>query len=510
MEHRISTVPNKEMLTLGVITLVFFVAFLILLGMGKRQEITDNWPKYRAHPLYMMTAFLYKPAADPRSRFEFMQDNFNAVMNQAVTDAFQAALAPLLEIFQLSNGGIIGSIGGVKSIESILQTMKDSFQQITSLFDNRYKATLHRLAMTFHRIQTSMERIWGVAVNSVYQSIASISAILSTLDLIIKIIIIILTILVAIVLFLFLFLWPVIPVILGVIGILVTAGAGAAVGGMAGTFCFEGSTPVILQDGTTRPISRVKLGDALAGGATVTGRLEFQQYVGDLYDLQGIRVTGSHIVFHEGQPIHVADHPAAKKLPPAYMRVYCLNTTTHRIPVHTRTGTFWFADWEELGEDAPQQALWNRHVFEHLNPGTAWRPSAATGEAGFHPATMVQTGPQQWTEISRLRPGDQVLDEEERPTRVLGVVELAAGEVEHVTGCMSAAVWRRRGARDCWEQGQQSVPAAHHGSWHSLVTEAGTFRLITGERVRDFTDVGIQHIQGTYGWVLEALAKTGA
>jgi hypothetical protein len=353
-----------------------------------------------------------------------------------------------------------------------------------------------------------LSRIWGVAANSLYQSMAMVSAILSTMDLIIKIVIIILVILVAIVLFLFLFLWPVIPVILSVIGILVTAGMGAAVGGMAATFCFDGTTPVLLADGSTKPMAALKLGEELGEGCgKVTATLKFLQFTPDLYNLDGIRVTGSHIVWEGGHPISVATHPRAQRCTAATMRLYCLNTSSNRIPVQNATGSVTlFADWEELGSD--DQLQWNQHVFTALNPGATWQPERAviTGEAGLHPATLVQTAHNQWTEISRLRPGDTVLDEEERPSRVLGVVELAGSEVDEVRGTLSNAVWRRKSQRELWLQGAAGAPKAHAGTWHSIITDRGTFRVITGELVRDFTDVGIQHIHKTYGWVLAALA----
>ncbi len=505
-----------SLVPLAILTVALTVLLGIFFGLGQYDEIMNNWKRYRSHPLYMMTAFLYKPAEDPRTRFQFMQENFQEQLHTLVSESLRMVLAPILDIFQLTQGGILGSMNGVKSIQNIMLTMMNSFSGIFRIFDNRYKSIMHRMVMTFQRLQVSLGRIWAVAVNSVYQSMATVSAILSTLDLIIKIVIIILVILVAIVLFLFLFLWPAIPVILGVIGILVTAGAGAAVGGMAGTFCFDGTTPVLLADGTTKPMASIRIGEELGEGCgKVTGRLQFQQFVPDLFSLRGIRVTGSHLVWEGGHPMPVAGHPAATPLPPAILRIFCLNTESHRIPVrNAEGGTTTFADWEELGDG--EQTTWNQHVFGELNPGFTWNAGEAIveGEAGFHPATLVQTGPQQWVEISRLRPGDTVLDEEERPSRVLGVVELANGEVGAITGSMSNAVWRRKAARDCWKQGGSSGSTtaqtpAHTGSWYSLVTDRGSFRLITGERVRDFTDVGIHRIGGTYDWVLDAL-RNGA
>lgn len=503
------------MITFLVLTGVLFLFFMLLFGLGKRQEVMANWSKYRASPLYMLSAFLYKPPDDPRSRFQFTQDNFNEVMQSLARDAFKAGMAPLMDIFQLTGGGIVGSAAGMRSARNVMGTMMDSFDTIFSVFEKRFQATLFRLSMTFQTLQTSMARVWGIAANSIYMGMSTVSSILSTLDLIMKIVIIILVILVAIVFFLFLFMFPLIPVILTVIGIITTAGAGAAVGGMASAFCFAEGTPVVMANGSTKPIERVAIGETLADGGKVTGTMEFQQECrNQLYSLQGIHVTGSHIVWlPEGNPAHVADHPDSVPLVlPASPRLFCLNTTTHRIPVRPGDASdpLLFADWEELDEDTEQQMEWNRFVHTQLNPGAPWLPERAITqeEAAFHPATQVLMPMQTHIAMEHLRPGMIVLDASWQPTRVLGIVKLASTEVKSVTGAISAAVWRQKAPRGAWEQGHTRISApAHKGAWYSVITESGTFRLLTGEAVRDFTDVGMGAIEESYEWVLEALVS---
>ena len=312
---------------------------------------------------------------------------------------------------------------------------------------------------------------------------------LSTIDLIIKIVVTILVILVGIVIFLFLFMWPVIPVILTVIGVIITAGMGAAVGGMAGTFCFAQNTQIQMADGTVKPIQEVNVGDELTTG-NVTAHMEFLQS-SPLYELHGVLVTGTHIVWHEDAPMHVADHPYAVLVQTEEQRLYCLNTESQRIPVLSSIGTLLFADWEELAD--ADQMTWNEFVFRTLNPGETWKAEEAViAEAGFAPSTLIQT-PQGTIPIESLYPGTIVLDEKGDPTRVLGVVEL-----EEVT---LSAVWRWDG---CWKQGL----SGYVGNGYSLVTEAGTFLTPYGA-VRDFTDVG-SALSDSYEWVLDALRKTGA
>ena len=478
------------MLTFLLLTLGFVILFATCLGVGRHTEIVENWEKYRRNPLYMFTAFLYKPEADPRSRWQFANDNFTSVLREYIVLVLQGILAPILQIFQITGGGLTQSVGGVGKIQGIMEVMFAQFGKITEVFERRFESILHRMAMTFRKLQTSLARMWGIAASTMYQSLAIISSILSTLDLIMKIVIIILVILVAIIIFLFLFLWPVIPVILTVIGIIATAGMGAAVGGMASTFCFTGDTPVVMADGTHAPIQSIPIGAEIMGG-TVLGVLEFQQTAEDLFDLYGVHVSGSHIVY-DPEPRFVADHPAAKPLPPQAVPLYCLITSNQRIPIATTKGVVYFADWEEIDDTAQEE--WNKYVFETLNPGIPWTCGDIEGEAVFHPSTKVRC-PDGLRCISTVHPGMTVLDAEGNPTRVIGTV------------CMDAksagSPWYFRDG--CWKQVASPV-VEHTLGYRSLFTEAGTFLLETGA-VRDFSDVGMQGLPKTYTMVLDCIQR---
>ncbi len=480
------------MLAFLLLTLGFILAFATCLGIGRRKEVIDNWEKYRRNPLYIFTAFMYKPDTDPRSRWQFANDNFTLVLREYVADTLKAVLAPILMIFEVMGGGLTQSVGGVGKVQGVFNETLKYFDKITEVFDRRYKSILQRLVMTFQKLQTTMARVWAIAAGSMYQSIAVVNSILSTLDLIMKIVIIILVILVAIVIFLFLFLWPVIPVVLTVIGIITAAGLGGAVGGMASTFCFTANTPVVLSDGSTQPIQSISIGTQLRGG-TVLGVLEFQQTAEDLYAFHGVHVSGSHIVYDNG-PCHVANHPDAIPISPREATLYCLITSNQRIPILTSKGIVEFADWEEIGDEG--QSEWNRFVFETLNPGCRWDPSSAIveGESVFHPSVKVQC-PEGSRRISTIHPGMMVLDANGNPTRVVGRVSMDPT-------CAGTA-WSL--VDGIWQQ-VYTETSEHTLGFMSLITEAGTFQIETGA-VRDFTDVGMNNLPKSYGLVLNQLCQ---
>jgi hypothetical protein len=552
--------PILAYIQFAIISGILFLLLAVGVSMAKRKEIMENWPKYQHDPFIMMTAFLYKPDTDPRSRFEFADDNFRAYMKQVVRQSFSTSVSPLFSVFDVLQGTVNSTIGGSDMIRRITEEMQDVWKGMTGIFMKRFEGTLHQMKMTYFRLHTAMQRTWAVGINSLYQSFAIVNSLFSTMDLMFKIVLIILGILLGILFLLFLFMWPFVPVILSVVGILTTAGMGGAVGGMAAAFCFEGHTPVEKADGTMAFIDTIQIGDVLADGGRVTATFAFEHPTTDLYEVEGIRVTGSHIFYKEdGTPCLVRDCPSAVPiLTEGPVRLYCLTTTTHKLPIRTTKSRMWFADWEEISEENREAQLrWNREVFETLNPGFVWTEEGANiqGEAVVHSATFVRLPRGGRAEIGSLYPGAIVLDADGTPTKVVGVVAVDVGSVGTVDKATATAAWTRSSQRNPWRQAavtgtppmqtcelqhtseypvRQGEPdtvnamqsqdwmrdqtlrggnyvATHKSApmslrpWRSLFTEAGSFLLDSGVGMRDFSDIGLSHISKTISWILEVL-----
>jgi hypothetical protein len=513
------------MLAFAIITAVFTIGLFAAQAFGRRGEIMANWTKYRSNPIYAFTAFLYKPDSDTRSRLQFTSDNFNDVLTTMLTDTFKIFLDPVFKVFHLFMSTVTQSLGSLLSMKSVFGTMWRDFMKIIDVFNRRFALTFYELRKTYNRLFDSMKRTVAITTGAVFQGISAVNSIMSMIDLLIKICIIILVILVVLVIFFWFALWPFIPLILIVVGIATAAGFGAAVGGMAGSFCFDEHAQVVKADGSTVSISEVKIGDKLQGGATVTAVMEFEAATESgptgYYNLDGVLVSGIHILYTDNGPTHVKDcTQAAPAAIPVGNRIFCLNTSTHRIPVMTSCGTVLnFSDWEELSDDDPTSLLkWDKFVFETLNPGETWSaPNLSTlhSEPVLHESAEVQT-PSGSVCIGNLRPGDFVCDENGVSTRVTGIVYMDPNCVSQTfsgSGSFrgSAGLWIKVPAEtDGWHHEKQSDGiSSGEKPWISLFTEAGTFRLVGGQCVRDFTDIGVDRIENTYEWVLEALARSG-
>lgn len=122
-------------------------------------------------------------------------------------------------------------------------------------------------------------------------------------------------------------------------------------------FCFDGHTPIRMEDGSEKAIKDIGLGQKTAGGIVLSVQASICAD-GDLYDYQGCTVTASHAVKENGSWIRVEDSPYAKAID-GQMIVYGLVTTDHRIYVEgiTFADTMETDDYEWLDLDQSLDAL---------------------------------------------------------------------------------------------------------------------------------------------------------
>jgi hypothetical protein len=117
---------------------------------------------------------------------------------------------------------------------------------------------------------------------------------------------------------------------------------GSGSGGSGGDSCFAPGTCVLMADGTERPIETVRVGDLLADGGRVymTGLF----LASDLYRLDGVEVTGDHLVRGDTGWVPVRAHPRAVRILTGERLVYNLATTRNRVSA----GGHLFADYTEI------------------------------------------------------------------------------------------------------------------------------------------------------------------
>lgn len=496
-------------LTAGLVfTLAFAKAYM------NSAEVSANWSKYKSDPLYMFAAYMFKPDDDPRSRFQFAADNFIDNIMDYVHKIFTVFLQPVMNIFRLFTNSLTQSSNGLFNIRMILGKMWTAFNSMTDIFMRRFYSVFHQLRVTFIKLNESMGKTFGIATSSIYAALSTIRAMMSVFDLMINICVAILIILAVFMIFLPFLLIPFIFLILMVTQIIDRSGQGGQVSGLAGVFCFTADTRVATPTGSI-PIYQVKLGTVLADQQVVNGVFNFQQPAKDMYNVHGVIVSGSHIVFtKDGKACHVSEHPDAVPHTGDVSEVYCLMTSNRRIPIVGNDGILQFADWEELDSEDEGLDSWNAIVYSLLNnKQRTHTPSEHNihSESCFSAETRVSTvfGHRA---IETIRPGTYVDDGFGGVSRVTGVVRIHGSEITGAvqydsTTTLSAGAWLYKDG--IWQQPKyvEANPVVEEQIWYSLFTEAGTFVVGNDLVVRDFTDVGSKDIDKTYAMVIDELNK---
>ena len=108
--------------------------------------------------------------------------------------------------------------------------------------------------------------------------------------------------------------------------------------------CFSPDTVIKLQNGESRKIHELELGDILVNGSVVDATMKIKNQDDPYYKLPGdILVTGSHYVKDGDTFKQVKNLTDAEATTQVDSAVYCLVTNDHKIPV----GDYIFWDWED-------------------------------------------------------------------------------------------------------------------------------------------------------------------
>jgi len=121
-------------------------------------------------------------------------------------------------------------------------------------------------------------------------------------------------------------------------------------GGSGGGGCFIAGTMISMHDGSLKPVEQVDIGDTVSVGGKVFATGKF--LIDNLYDYNGIQVSGTHMVKEDGAWTRVEDSRLGVSLGDDEAIVYVFGNENRRIMINNTE----FTDYFELSE---QQELTN-------------------------------------------------------------------------------------------------------------------------------------------------------
>jgi hypothetical protein len=496
------------LLTIGLTAVIGYAITQI-----EKDKVMANWTNRRCDIPIMTMARYFKPPDDPRTPSKFAQDNFMFCMDQLAKRATAIAMKPVQTVME-SQVGVSAMLTEVlNTMRKILRVMYDQFLSYMSEYMAKYQAVAGQIRNVTLHLRSAFERVNAALLGTVFMGISTIRGILNSVDFVIKVVMIIMGIMIALIILLFFILFPFLPLIFSVIGAIMAVAVGSVAAEAASFrsgFCFSPNTRVAMIDGTHRPISQLELNDILAGGARVEGILQFSGRRVPLWQLNGVYVSGSHLVESADKPgiwHSVSDDPRATLTQHTEEYIYCLNTTTRVIPVITETGNILrFRDWEELeNTDIRGQYEWNFRVMHELNKNVPLAHWGEIGGANYYPAVSPNlhvATPNGNVPIESIRIGDTVFSDIAKNvptlTTVIGVC--------HVNTMADTAnpFWATNTIVKDYECGvwKREMPDANElcsKMGIHLITESGTFVAYRCDNsmvtYRDYTEVGYTRIE---------------
>ena len=295
------------------------IGFAIILGSSSRADIMAHWKDRRCDLDVLLASFLYKPAEDSGSAFEFASNNFNFCVSSKVSDYLNTIFGALFEVLRKQMGVADIMTNVMKVMRLQLNSIYAPFSSMMKKFWNKFKEIGTLSSRIFQHLYMSMKKAAATATASLFVALSLQTAVLNGIDLVINVIMIMLYILLALAIIFFL---PILPVIvfvsMAVSGI--EAGFPGRTGGMGDVFCFAPDTLVLMNNRTTKPIQSMALGDILLDGQRVEAVIEIPG-ADRMYTIYGVHVSGDHRIWYEHCKswILVKNHPDAVPYTPIHI-----------------------------------------------------------------------------------------------------------------------------------------------------------------------------------------------
>lgn len=339
-----------------IITILVFIIFSYLINKSNAQALIDDWPNQRCNVAIIPYAG-YITHPEGTTAHDYTQENFNYCIQNVLSSITGPAVEPLS--FITTN---LASMAN--QIQESLQAVRAVFDRIRTAIQLVMKNIMSRLINIFTPIQKIilgakdiLNKMQGTMVTILFSALGGYYSLKSLLGAVAQFFIftlIALSIVIAMLLASLFASWMAVPFIVIFVATATFVSAllicmkiflgieGYVVPSMK---CFDKNTEIPMNDGSKKVISEIKVGDILLNNNEVTGVIRVATAGSDMYYLDDIFVSDSHIVNYHGKWIPVAKHMDSMKCA-EYNEpyLYCLNTSKKTIVINDTT----FTDWDEV------------------------------------------------------------------------------------------------------------------------------------------------------------------
>ena len=529
------------LITFGLI----FVLGLTIAGLEKN-GVMNNWDSRRCELPVTVAAMFFKPDSDPRTGSDFAKDNFNFCMKSYIDKFMNILMSPINALFG-KHAGLAGSaIDIVNTVRKIASSMYAAFSTYIDKFYKQFSSSIYEISRIIQYLRMAFRRANAVVMSMLYSGISIFRGLLNTIQFIVKVILIICGIMLAIMFILIFILFPFIPMILAVLGAIISTilALSMVVGGSVANeamndksgFCFSESTQIIVKEKgkyVSKSVKDIKMGDELGyNGGIITAIIEMSGKNVQLYNINGIIVSGSHLVLGtDSLWKSVSVDERAKKIDGNSSILYCFNTTSHNIPAISpkNNDCIMFRDWEEFNDnDSLGQYMWNYNILKMLNNNAnynIWKKGLKLDTEipligrnikikttiGFiEISNIIELWNKSRDDNSKSNNTIYILDRYGNTQDILGIVYAELDNIDDSTGIWNTELyeWLDEGI---WIKGSSTVSRSkNNGIGMTIISKTGEFIIWDNihkkeKIIRDFTEIGYKEIHKTYPLVCSRL-----
>lgn len=353
--------------TTGFIVFIFFITTSYFYILNHLKPLRANWAQERCNPAVIPFAGLIQGKSGKES-LEYTGKNFTNCVQTILQNIVGYALQPIYYSESLIQDTVSEVTSANNAIRSMFNKIRNSMKEITEDIMGRTLNITLPLIEVIINIRDIMGKTVGTMTAALYTLLGSYLTLQTLIGAIMEMVVIILIALAALITATWIgsFFFPpmsaiaaaltafmiaiLVPYVLIQIALSPTIGLSfpSPPGVPSKPSCFPGKTIMKLKNKEKKYFENLEIGDELWDGSIITAILKLSSANQEIYNLNGLIVSGTHRVYHEDMEwITVAKHPQSvliEDFREPYL--YCLNTNTKTIKFENNI----FLDWDELDE----------------------------------------------------------------------------------------------------------------------------------------------------------------
>ena len=411
-----------------LITIIVALIVAYCITISNSEMIAEDWPNQRCNlSVIPFAGQITHPEGVTPS--EYTQQNFEYCTQQILEGITAPAVSPIMYLVDLMNNVVKGFAAAIDAIRGVF----DRIRKFVMALINNLISRLANIMIPMQKIilgsKDILSKTNGVMVTILYSALGGYYTLKSLFGAVAQFIsnILIALAIIIVILWILPFTWGaaagltvgflIIAIPFALLLIFMKVFLGVDGYKIPSVKCFDKNTGVPMNDGSTKIISEIKVGDLLANNNAVTGIIKVETLGSDVYYLDDIFVSDSHIVNYHGKWIPVSKHPDSLKCA-EYNEpyLYCLNTSNKTILINNTI----FTDWDEIYDQDIERVINN--PYAKLNGLDLIHKQL---DGGFAGNTLLQMASGEYRKIKDVLVGDKLANGE----KVYGIVEINGANV---------------------------------------------------------------------------------